>query len=46
MVEADEVADVFNLQGICVKKDATTADVRKLPAGVYIRAGRKIVVTR
>ena len=35
---------VYNLQGICVLRDATAADISSLPAGLYIAGGRKIAV--
>lgn len=40
----DTTADVYNLQGIPVMKDATEAQVRELPAGIYIYKGRKIAI--
>lgn len=36
--------DVYNMQGICVKRAATTEDLNTLPAGIYIINGKKIVV--
>lgn len=36
-------ADIYSLQGIMVKKGATAADADKLPAGVYIINGKKVV---
>ena len=36
--------DVYNLQGICVCRGATQADIDGLPSGVYIIQGRKILV--
>lgn len=37
-------ADVFSLQGIRILKNATSSEIRNLPAGIYIVAGRKRVV--
>lgn len=37
-------ADVYNLQGIPVLKDATEAQVRNLAPGIYIYKGRKIAI--
>ncbi|MGN0237724.1 MAG: fibronectin type III domain-containing protein [Lepagella sp.] len=36
--------DIYNMQGICVKRAATTEDLNTLPAGIYIINGKKIVV--
>lgn len=36
--------DVYNLAGVCVLRDASREDLRKLPAGFYIAGGRKIHV--
>lgn len=41
---ADALCDVYNLQGIVVLRGATPADIRTLPAGIYIAGGRKIAV--
>lgn len=35
---------IFNLQGICIKKNATDADVRALTPGLYIIGGKKVMV--
>ncbi|MDE6629638.1 MAG: hypothetical protein K2K36_09760 [Muribaculaceae bacterium] len=37
-------ADVYNLQGIRVLSGATAADLEKLPAGLYIHGGKKVIV--
>lgn len=42
--ERPATADVYNLQGIPVLKDATESQVRELPAGLYIYKGRKIAI--
>jgi len=36
--------DVYNMQGICVLRDAEATDVKALPAGLYIVNGRKVVI--
>ncbi|MDE6484588.1 MAG: hypothetical protein K2L14_04265 [Duncaniella sp.] len=42
---ANEAVAVYNLQGVCVRKAATPAEISTLPAGVYVTAaGKKIVV--
>lgn len=41
---SNEGFSVFNLQGVLVKENATNADVNKLPKGLYIANGKKIVV--
>lgn len=35
---------IYNLQGICIRRNATQADVDALPAGIYIVNGRKMIV--
>lgn len=42
--DADATADVYNLQGICIRRAATAADVKALPAGIYIVNGAKVAV--
>lgn len=41
-VLADGPADIYNLQGICVRRAATSVD--GLPAGVYLTRGRKFLI--
>lgn len=43
-VDAAATADVYNLQGIRIRRSATEADLRTLPAGLYIVGGRKLMV--
>ena len=45
-VISDKVStgDIYNMQGICVKRAATTEDLNTLPTGIYIINGKKIVV--
>lgn len=45
-VAVSETADrnVYNLQGICIVKDATDEQIKNLPAGLYIVNGEKIAV--
>lgn len=42
--ESEVPADVYNLQGILVKRNATVEDLHSLPAGIYIMSGKKILV--
>ena len=42
--DAQAPADVYNLQGVCVLRAATAEQIEALPAGIYVSAGRKIVV--
>lgn len=44
LTDANATADVYNLQGICVRRAATAADVKALPAGIYIVNGAKVAV--
>lgn len=36
--------NVYNLQGILLKKNASAADVKALPAGIYLIGGKKCIV--
>lgn len=36
--------NIFNLQGICLKRNATAEDVNALQPGLYIIAGKKVLV--
>ena len=36
--------DVYNLQGILVKRNISREDLKYLPTGIYIVAGKKILV--
>ncbi len=42
--DAEQTADVYNAQGVPVLRNATPAQIRTLPAGLYIAGGRKIIV--
>lgn len=44
LTDANATAEVYNLQGICVRRAATAADVKALPAGIYIVNGAKVAV--
>ena len=44
--DAAAPADVYNLQGICIMRNADADDVKALPAGIYIVGGRKTVVSK
>lgn len=35
--------DIYNLQGICIKKGATLKDIEVLPVGLYIIGGKKVL---
>ncbi len=37
-------ADVYDLQGVLVRRAATAAEVEALPAGIYIVGGKKVLV--
>ncbi len=39
-------ADIYTLQGACIKRDATLEDVKALSPGFYIIGGRKICISR
>jgi len=36
--------DIYNLQGIMIKRNATQADIDNLAPGLYIIAGKKVLV--
>ncbi|MDE6655034.1 MAG: leucine-rich repeat domain-containing protein, partial [Muribaculaceae bacterium] len=36
--------DIYNMQGICIRRNATQADIDALPAGLYIIGGKKVYV--
>jgi hypothetical protein len=40
----DELIDVFTPSGICVARRVESSDLTKLPVGLYIVAGQKIVI--
>ena len=40
----DSRGDIYNLQGILVRSDASADELRSLPAGIYIVGGKKIFV--
>ena len=44
LTESDVPADVYNLQGILVKHNATAEDIQSLSAGIYIISGKKVLV--
>lgn len=43
-VEATKSNDIFTLEGVCLKRNATKEDVDALAPGLYIVAGKKVVV--
>ncbi len=36
--------DVYTPQGVCIRRNATDADVKALPEGIYIIGGKKVYV--
>lgn len=42
--ESSDTVDVYNLQGILVKHNATKEDINSLPAGLYIAGGKKVML--
>ena len=38
------LGNVYSLQGILIKKNATAADLDRLPAGIYIINGKKTIL--
>lgn len=36
--------DIYTLQGVCLKKNASEADINALSPGIYIVAGKKVYV--
>ena len=40
----DTIVDIYNLQGVCVLRDAKVMDIINLPAGIYVAGGRKYIV--
>ena len=42
--ENDQPRDVYSLQGICLRRAASRADIEALPAGIYIIGGEKVVI--
>ena len=36
--------NIFNLQGVCIKRNATDDDVRSLAPGLYIIGGQKTFI--
>ena len=42
--EASRMVDVYNTQGICVKRNATMDDMKSLSPGLYIIAGKKVLI--
>ena len=37
-------ADIFNLQGVCIKNNAMQSDIDALAPGIYIIRGKKVMV--
>lgn len=44
-IDADAIVDVYNMQGIVVRREVKYGEAtRSLPAGLYIVAGKKVIV--
>lgn len=43
-VDNNQSSDIYNIQGVLVKRNASTEDFRVLPKGIYIVNGQKMVV--
>ncbi len=43
-IESDAASDVFSVDGRVVLRNASAADVKNLPAGLYILNGKKVIV--
>lgn len=41
---ADHPNDIYSLQGICLKRNASADDIKALTPGLYIIAGKKVLV--
>jgi hypothetical protein len=44
VLDTNETADIYNLAGVLILKNATQGDIRNLPNGIYIANRRKFVV--
>lgn len=44
ILDASNNVDIFNLQGVCVKANASQSDIDALRPGIYIIGGKKVVV--
>lgn len=42
--ESESMGDIYNLQGTCLKRNATEEDVAALAPGLYIIGGKKVLV--
>ncbi|GEM_PF-5710914 len=40
----DEKVDVYNMQGVCIMRNADRNAINKLQPGIYVAGGRKIIV--
>ncbi len=40
----DKLRDIFTMQGICIKHNATAEDIEALDPGMYIIGGKKVVI--
>lgn len=41
--EASQPMNIYTLQGVCIKRNATEEDIHNLPRGLYIIGGKKIL---
>ena len=44
--DANAHTDIYNLQGILIKRNATADDINSLHPGLYIIGGRKVFIGR
>ena len=44
--DAETHTDIYNLQGILIKRNATADDINSLHPGLYIIGGRKVFIGR
>lgn len=42
--DSDTTADVYNLLGVCLKRNATLSEIRSLAPGLYIIGGHKVAI--
>jgi len=40
----NKLVDVYNLQGICLKRNSTQDEINNLPSGLYIIGGKKVLI--
>lgn len=42
--DGNELFDIYTIQGVVVKRNASNEDLNQLPAGIYVAGGKKVVV--